>query len=112
MRAHVGLTEEEESRREALAIRFVETDPWQERVLDFAATRQRVRTDEVLMQALNVPLDRLNRREKMRVANVLRRAGYVNKQARCEGKVTRYWAKPEVVDCGNGRDGRDSRDNG
>jgi predicted P-loop ATPase len=115
--AHLGgerrwLNEEEESRREALAARFVETDPWEDRVLEFAAAQQRVRTADVLLQALNVPLDRLNRRDEMRVATVLRRAGFHPEQARHDGKVTRYWARPEVVDGGNGRDGRNGRDNG
>ena len=87
------LNEEEEGRREALAARFVETDPWEDRVLEFAARQERVRTADVLLQALEVTLDRQTKRDEMRLAAILRRAGYRAEQARVDGKVTRYWAK-------------------
>jgi predicted P-loop ATPase len=103
------LTEEEEARREALAARFVETDPWEDRVLEYAAAQSRVRTADVLLQALNVSLDRLSRRDEARVTRVLRRAGYRPEQARIEGKVIRYWVRPLV---GGGQNGRDGRDDG
>ncbi len=69
--AHQGgerrwLNEEEEARRAALATRFVETDPWEARVLEFAAAQQNVRTLDVLTQGLGVPLERLTRRDEMR----------------------------------------------
>jgi len=98
------LNEEEETRREALATRFVETDPWEDRVLEFAGSQQRVRTAEVLLQALAVSLDELSRQDEMRVSGILKRAGYRPEQSRLEGKTTRYWAKSPMV---SGRDGRD-----
>lgn len=90
---HHWLSEEEESRRESLAVRFVEVDPWEERVLEFAAAQGRVRTTDVLLQALQVPLERLTKRDQMRVAAILRRGGYRDEQSRIDGKVTRYWAR-------------------
>jgi predicted P-loop ATPase len=106
--AHVAgeprwLNEEEESRREALSARFVETDPWEDRVLEFATRQQRVRTVEVLLQALDLTLDRLTKRDEMRVATILRRAGFRAEQTRLDGKMTRCWVNPVVV---KGRDGR------
>jgi predicted P-loop ATPase len=99
------LSEDEEARREALAERFVEVDPWEERVLEFAAVQDRVRTADVLLQGLAVPLDRLTRRDEMRVAIILRRAGYRKEQSRIDGKVTRFWLKPTSK---VGRDGGDN----
>jgi predicted P-loop ATPase len=86
------LTEEEEAKREALAERFVETDPWEERVLEFAHRQDQVRTNEVLLQALDIPIDKLTRRDEMRVANILRRGGYEPRQMRLNGQRGRYWS--------------------
>jgi len=97
------LSEDEEMRREALAARFVEVDPWEERVLEFAAAQDRVRVPDVLQQGLSVLIDRMGKREQMRVAAILRRAGYHDEQTRIDGKVTRYWVRPTQ----QGRDGGD-----
>lgn len=99
------LSEEEEARREALAERFAEVDPWEDRVLEFSLAQARVRTTDVLLQALGLPLDRLTKRDEMRVAAILRRSGWRAEQARVDGKVTRYWGKAPR------RDGRDGGDN-
>jgi predicted P-loop ATPase len=98
------LNEDEERRREALATRFGETDPWEELVLAFAAKQKHVRTTEVLLQALGAQIDKVTKRDEMRVTAVLRRAGYVARQSRVEGKLARYWVDPRR---GDGRDGGD-----
>jgi Virulence-associated protein E/Bifunctional DNA primase/polymerase, N-terminal len=98
------LNEDEEARREALSTRFVETDPWEDRVLEFANTQERVRTADVLLQALQVPLEKLSRRDEMRVTGILKRARYRPEQSRVDGKTTRYWVNSRS---GSGRDGRD-----
>lgn len=87
------LDDAEEGQRQALAQRFVETDPWDDRVLEFANAQERVRLQDVLGQALAIPLDRMTRRDEMRVANILKRAGYDSEQRRIEGKPTRYWVR-------------------
>lgn len=102
------LEEEEERRREALAIRFADSDPWEDRVLEFAVAQKRVRPEDVLLQALNVPMDRLTKQNEMRVAAILRRAGHVRVQARVNGRVTRFWVKPENSNGGYGGDGGDN----
>jgi predicted P-loop ATPase len=99
------LNEEEEERREALAVRFVEVDPWEERVLEFAAAQDRVRTADVLLQALGIPMERLNKRDEGRVTKILKRADYRASQSRIEGRVTRYWTRSKQR---MGRDGGDS----
>jgi len=99
------LSDAEEARREALAARFVEVDPWEDRVFEFAAVQSRVRTADILLQALGLSLDRLTKRDEMRVAAILRRSGWRAEQARIDGKVTRHWVRA------SGGDGRDGRDN-
>lgn len=98
------LDEDEEGRRAALATRFVETDPWEPRVLEFAAAQQHVRTVDVLTQGLGVPLERLTRRDEMRVTHILKRAGYQPRHSRLGGgSPARYWVDPRRR---NVRDGR------
>jgi predicted P-loop ATPase len=99
------LTDEEEARRAALATRFTETDPWEQRVLEFAAAQEMVRTVDVLTQGLDMPLDRVGRREEMRVTSILKRAGYESRHGRPGGGGTiRYWVDPRKAE------GRHSRD--
>lgn len=85
------LDDSEEKQRQALAEMFVETDPWDARVIEFAAAQVRVRLHDVLFQALSIPLEKMTRRDEMRVANILKRARYESDQRRIDGKVTRYW---------------------
>ena len=111
--AHLGgerywLDEGEEKRREVLAIRFADSDPWEDRVLEFAAAQQRVRTQDVMLQALNVPMDRLTKQLEMRIGSILRRAGFQREQARVDGKVTRFWVKAQDSNGGYGGDGGDN----
>jgi predicted P-loop ATPase len=88
------LSEEEEERsREALSQRFVETDPWEARVLEFAERQEHVRTADVLLQALDVPIDKLTRRDEMRIASILRRSGYEPRRSRLGGRPERYWSR-------------------
>jgi hypothetical protein len=65
-----------------------------------------VRTADVLLQALDVPMDRLNKAHEGRVTAILKRAGYRASQSRIDGRVTRYWTKPP------GRKGWDGGDSG
>jgi hypothetical protein len=85
------LDEEEEAKREALTERFVESDPWEDRVIEFATHQPFVRTSDVLLQALDVSMDKLTRRDEMRVANILRRCGYEPRRARGAGQRGRIW---------------------
>jgi len=85
------LDDAEEVRREALASRFTESDPWEELVLEFAQRQEYVKTNEVLLQAIGLPLDKLTKRDEMRVSHILRRNGYGPGRSRLDGKVQRYW---------------------
>ncbi|HVW29485.1 MAG TPA: VapE domain-containing protein [Polyangiaceae bacterium] len=85
------LDDDEEERRKSIAARFVDSDPWEERVLEYARQQEAVRTSDVLMQALDVTIDRLTRHDEMRVANILRRAGYESRRARSGAWRGRLW---------------------
>jgi predicted P-loop ATPase len=98
------LNEDEERRREALATRFGETDPWEELVLAFASKQKHVRTTEVLLQAIGAQIDKVSKRDEMRVTAILRRAGHVARQSRVDGKLARYWVDPRRWDSRNGGD--------
>jgi predicted P-loop ATPase len=99
------LTDDEEARRAALATRFTETDPWEQRVLEFATAQEMVRTVDVLTQGLDMPLDRVGRREEMRVTSILKRAGYESRHGRPgDGGTIRYWVDPREAEGRHGRD--------
>lgn len=91
------LSEQEEVRRSVLAARFQESDPWEDRVLGFAARQDRVRVTEVLEQALDISLGKQTRREEQRVTSILRRACYRPEQRRVDGKSTRFWERQETA---------------
>jgi predicted P-loop ATPase len=87
------LTEAEELARARMAARFADADPWDADVLGYVEGRDAVRTRDILAHALAVPLDRMDRRADMRVANILRRHGYAPRQARLDGQKGRYWCR-------------------
>jgi hypothetical protein len=74
-------------------------------VLEFAAAQEMVRTVDVLTQGLDMPLDRVSRREEMRVTSILKRAGYESRHGRPGGGGTiRYWVDPRKTEGRHGRD--------
>jgi predicted P-loop ATPase len=87
------LNEAQELARAELAARFADVDAWESDVLQYAETRESVRTRDILSNALNFSVDRIDRRADMRVANILRRNGYVPRQVRVEGQKGRYWCR-------------------
>ncbi len=87
------LNESEELARAKLAARFADVDAWEADVLEYAEQHPSVRTRDILVHALHVSLDRIDRRADMRVANILRRNGYVPRQVRVEGQKGRYWCR-------------------
>jgi hypothetical protein len=98
--AHKGgepwwLTEAEELARAKLAARFADVDAWEADVLEYAGQHGDVRTRDILVHALHFSLDRIDRRADMRVANILRRNGYVPRQLRVEGQKGRYWCRAD-----------------
>lgn len=90
------LSEAEEDARERLAARFADVDPWESDVLGYSEKQEHVRTRDVLLDVLGLTLDKVDRRADMRVAGILRRHGYVPRQARLDGQKGRYWCRRQL----------------
>lgn len=88
------LSEAEEELRAELAARFADVDPWEADVLTYAERHETVRTRDVLLNALNFTLDKIDRRADMRLASILRRHGYAPRQTRFDGQKGRFWCRP------------------
>ncbi len=87
------LSEAEEERREGLAERFAETDPWEEPVLRFAENHELVRMVDMLEESLGLTVDKHEKRHEMRVAAILRRNGFCRTQLRVDGVSQRVWTR-------------------
>jgi len=87
------LTEAEELRRQEFASQFNETDPWEERVLQYAERVPHIRIPEILHDVLAITPDRQSRREEHRVAVILRRNGWEPAQRRIAGAKVRIWER-------------------
>ncbi|HKO91586.1 MAG TPA: VapE domain-containing protein [Polyangiaceae bacterium] len=94
------LSDEEEAQRRDFVSQFTDTDVWEERVLGYASLRPHVRIADVLQQALDIPVDRQERRQQYRVTAILRRAGYEPQQLRIEGEKQRIWVAPKSATAG------------
>ena len=74
----------------------LQDDPWEDRIESFLSNRRMTTVSEVLNEALGVPLPQQGKKEQMRVASLLKRAGWLRKLAR-EGeggcKVVRRWER-------------------
>jgi putative DNA primase/helicase len=85
----------EETGREQEA-RYVE-DPWEETILGWLEGRDLTTTTEVLKEALQCDISRIGRSEQMRVAAILRRAGWTRSQRRRGGRApAKVWCPPQV----------------
>jgi putative DNA primase/helicase len=77
---------------------FYVADPWEGLVREFIDAKQMVATEEILMNALSVPKCDLSTSYQMRVAAILKRAGWVRKRARGGGQRGYRYHAPEGVD--------------
>jgi predicted P-loop ATPase len=89
------LSDEEEAQRRDFVSQFTDTDVWEERVLGYASHRPHVRIAEVLQHALDIPVDRQERKQQYRVTAILRRAGFEPDQVRIDGVKQRIWVAPK-----------------
>jgi predicted P-loop ATPase len=99
---HHWLDESEEARRVEFASLFTDTDPWDERLLSYAKSRDHVRITELLSSALNKPVEQQTRSDQYRVTSILRRAGFEPKQARIDQQKQRIWITPQKLKIGTG----------
>jgi putative DNA primase/helicase len=74
-------------------------DTWTDRVLDFIAGKHSTTTADVLGAGLNIPLIQQDRKTEMRIAGILKSAGWTVKTERIGGRTPRVWRpkdKPEL----------------
>jgi predicted P-loop ATPase len=80
----------EEARREQEARSVV--DPWERLVLDHVATRRETTCEQILMEGLSVNKGDLKTADQMRIANILKQAGWRKKRVWNKGNV---WFAPD-----------------
>jgi predicted P-loop ATPase len=67
-----------------------ETDPWEEKIINYIGGKEYVTTTAVLSDALFVPTERMGKADSMRVANILRQQGWVRKFLRRTDETGKY----------------------
>lgn len=89
------LTRDEEKLAEVSRENFTSEDVWDEAILNYLAGHNGVTTTEILQDCLGIDLALQDRRQQMRVAEILKRFGYAQKAKRFEGVLKRIWLKSE-----------------
>lgn len=70
-----------------------EPDQWADAVLQYCANRDSFTVSEILAQVIDLPLQDRGRSEQMRVASILRLAGFIKKDAWRDGRMVKLWLK-------------------
>lgn len=68
-------------------------DAWEDGVLAYCVGRSSITIPEILMDHLSIPKERQDRKCTLRVANILKRAGWRRKLAWEDGKPGRRWER-------------------
>lgn len=76
---------------------FEVSDPWANAVLSWADDRDDIQIDEVLSQALKIELPQQDRSSQMRVAAILKRAGWISRRGWIGGRRPRLWSNPKFL---------------
>ncbi|MBD1859286.1 MULTISPECIES: VapE domain-containing protein [Leptolyngbya] len=90
------LTDLEEVAASGIAEQFQTSDPWTDPVLSYTGDRDFVTTKEILDKPLQIEVSKQDKASQMRVAEILKKAGWQRDSKRIDGKVTKGWAKPEL----------------
>nr|WP_242026662.1 virulence-associated E family protein [Leptolyngbya sp. FACHB-17] len=86
----------EEIAAAGIAEQFQTSDPWTDPVLSYVDALEFVTTKEILdLQGL-IETARQDKASQMRIAEILKKAGWRRDSKRIEGKVTKGWIKPEL----------------
>jgi len=83
------------------AANYVSSDPWEEVILNFCEDKRTTTTYDILVLALKLDLDRMDKRAEMRVANLLRVNGWRSSREVVHGRRQRIWENPKfrVIGC-------------
>ena len=76
------------------------SDPWENPVLDYCETLDKVSVDDVLRNALGLELDKQDRSAQMRVTNLLKANGWTTSREVVQGRRRRFWYSPKFTTVG------------
>lgn len=76
------------------------SDPWENPVLDYCEGKERVKVDEILVNALHLDIDRHDKASQMRVANLLKANGWTTRREVVQGRRQRIWLFPNFNEIG------------
>lgn len=88
------LSESDEEKRLAFSQQFSDSDPWDDKILQFIHDDEQVRIPDILSTLLGIEPERQERRQQHRVAGILRRHGWRRTQTRINGRPTKVWVPP------------------
>lgn len=88
------LTQAEEAAASNIAERFQTSDPWEEVVNNHVQHLEFVTINEILNLALKIELGKQDKACQMRVASILKQAGWEKVARRINGKLSKGWARP------------------
>lgn len=80
--------------------RYESKDPWFEAIEDYLAksiTSNKIKTKDLLSLALQIPVERQNRRESNRCAAIMRKLGWELKTIRIDNKPQKIWVKEDLL---------------
>lgn len=78
------------------AIRMI-SDVWDDKVQEWLRGKQKVRTAEILGDALQVPIDRMTRAHEMRIGSIMHTLGWRKLVSKVGTKSVRYWVIDEKI---------------
>ena len=76
-------------------------DVWHDAVTKYLGGKAKVKSADILRDALGVPTERLTRSLEMRVANILRTLKWKNKLLKRDRVVSRWWTPPKARNSGS-----------
>ena len=74
---------------------FLERDSWHDAITTYISDKTMVTTADILRNAIDIGLDRINNGHQRRVGRVMRAMGWDNQSRRVNGKSTRVWLRPK-----------------
>ena len=76
---------------------FLERDSWYDAINTYISGKTMVTTADILRNAIDIGLDRINNGHQRRVGRVMRAMGWDNSSRKVNGKSTRVWLRPKVA---------------
>jgi predicted P-loop ATPase len=89
------LNEKENALRAIENSRFQIDDPWEGLITQYLLPRVQVTIPEIATNCLGVDIDKQDKRLQGRIADVIRKLGWVKDTRRINGKTVKCWVRPE-----------------